>query len=229
MRKHAICLCLVLGISLCGCGKAESDETEVPQVKMAEISAEEQETGQIENDPENEENPVPIETENAPGTLLGEEEVILMEEGQAVAVSYTRIQGMEDFTIAYDPDFFTFDADEKELRFDAVSYGKDSSTPVFVRITETDGDSVEALADQYVSESNEECLTEEVTIGEGEYPAIWVNYAEGTDASSRTCDMYVLRYNEKLYVVQMDCFVEAYESLGAVQESILSTLRFDEG
>ena len=70
---------------------------------------------------------------------------------------------------------------------------------------------------------------EEVTAGEGEYPAIWVSYSEGMDPESRTCDLYVIRYNEKLYVVQMDCFVEGYEEMGAAQESLLSTLRFDEG
>ena len=168
-------------------------------------------------------------TGTEPGAVLGEEEVILMQEGETVPVAYSRIQGMEGFTIAYDPESFTMEASEQELCFYADSYGPDSETPVFVKISESEGASAESLAEQYTVDSNEECLVEEVTIGEGEYPAIWVSYAEGTDSNSRTCDLYIFRYNEKLYTVQMDCFVEAYEGMGAAQESILSTLRFDEG
>ena len=37
------------------------------------------------------------------------------------------------------------------------------------------------------------------------------------------------RYNDVLYVAQLDCTVEAYDSLGASEHTILSTLRFDEG
>ena len=69
---------------------------------------------------------------------------------------------------------------------------------------------------------------EDVTIGEGEYPAMWVSYAEGTSADSRTCSIYIFRHNEALYAAQLDSTVEAAEEL-AEMHTILSTLRFDEG
>lgn len=224
MRRRALLPCFVLAAVLCGCQGGAGDDTgevSVPEVRQAEESGNE-------NSPA-EELQASVITGTEPGAVLGEEEVILMQEGETVPVAYSRIQGMEGFTIAYDPESFTMEASEQELCFYADSYGPDSETPVFVKISESEGASAESLAEQYTVDSNEECLVEEVTIGEGEYPAIWVSYAEGTDSNSRTCDLYIFRYNEKLYTVQMDCFVEAYEGMGAAQESILSTLRFDEG
>lgn len=217
MRRRFFACLLALGVIACGCGEKETGEVSVPQGQEAE-----EETAA-------EPIPEPIEVGTAPGTVLGEEKIVLMQEGEPKTCSYTRIQGLEGFTIAYDPEIFTLEASEKEICFDTWSYGQDSDTPVFVRIQETQGDSAEALADQYAAESDQECIVEGVTVGEGEYPAIWVSYAEGTDPESRTCDIYVIRYNERLYVVQMDCFVESYEGMGAAQESLLSTLRFDEG
>ena len=194
MRSRMLLPCLILSAVLYGCG-GEGDKT--GEVSVPEVQQADQTEQAVENEGESgqaEAQPIPVEVGTEPGTVLGEEEVILM-----------------------------------ELDFYAYSYDADSETPVFVKISETEGASAESLADQYVVDSNEECLVEEVTIGEGEYPAIWVSYAEGTDSNSRTCDLYIFRYNERLYTVQMDCFVEAYEGMGAAQESILSTLRFDEG
>ena len=229
MRRRILLPCLILSAVLYGCG-GEGDKTgevTVPEVQQADQTEQAEESGGENGGVE--EQPAPVIVGTEPGTVLGEEEVILMQEGESVSVPYNRIQGMDGFTIAYDPETFSLEASEKELCFYAYSYGADSETPVFVKISETDGDSVESLADQYVADSNEECLVEEVTIGEGEYPATWISYSEGTDNNSRTCDLYIFRYNEKLYTVQMDCFVEAYEGMGAKQESILSALRFDEG
>ncbi|MCI8374811.1 MAG: hypothetical protein HFI29_05160 [Lachnospiraceae bacterium] len=228
MRRRMLLPCLILSAVLCGCGAGEkTGEVSVPQVRQANES-EQAEENKTESVPEEGE-PAPGLTGFEPGAFLGEEEVILMEEGEPVSVSYRRIQGIDGFTIAYDPAAFTLEAGEEELCFYASSHGPDSKTPVFVKIWGTEGASTEALADQYVADSNEECTVEEVTIGEGEYPATWISYAEGTEGDSRTCDLYIFRYNEKLYTVWMDCFVEAYEGLGSAQESILSTLRFDEG
>lgn len=220
MLKRLTLLGLVFATVLCGCGGTRTGEVSVPEV---------QDIGQAGIEEEEVQEPEPIVVGKEPGSVLGEEEVVLMQEGETVSVPYNRIQGINDFTIAYDPESFTLETANNELCFYSHSYGADSDTPVFVKIAESDEESSETLADEYVADSNEECMVEEVTIGEGEYPATWISYSEGTDAGSRTCDIYIFRYNEKLYVAQMDCFVEAYESLGAIQESILSTLRFDEG
>lgn len=215
-------LLLALTTVLWGCGGSRTTEVAVPQ-----IQEEEQTEDTALEEPEA--IPAPIEVGTEPGTVLGEEKIVLMQEEGTQTVPYTRIQGLDGFTIAYDPEIFDLEVSEKELRFDAYAYGPESGTPVFLCITETEGTSAEVLADQFVVDSSQECIVEEVSIGEGEYPAVWVSYAEGVEPSSRTCDFYVFRYNEKLYVVQMDCFVEAYEEMGAAQESLLSTLRFDEG
>ena len=229
MLKRLALLCLVSAAVLCGCKGTKTGEVSVPEVQDIGQTGTEEVGAEVEAGEAEVQEPDPIVVGKEPGSVLGEEEIVLMQEGETVTVPYNRIQGINDFTIAYDPESFTLEAGDRELCFYSYSYGADSETPVFVKITESEEESAEALADQYVADSNEECMVEEVTIGEGEYPATWISYSEGTDAKSRTCDIYIFRYNEKLYVVQMDCFVEAYESLGAIQESILSTLRFDEG
>ena len=98
-----------------------------------------------------------------------------------------------------------------------------------MKLQKAEGGSAEDVADQYVLESDEECTVEETTIGEGEYAAIWVSYAEGTADTERTCDIYVFRYNDVLYTVQMDCTAGEYEKIGQAEQMILSALRFDEG
>src|SRR5699024_9662960 len=114
-------------------------------------------------------------------------------------------RGNGDFSLAYDTSEFSLTASENELRFEALSDGEADAASAFLSLRKEDAPSAEELADQYVAESGEECAVEEVTVGEGEYPAIWVSYAEGTSGDSRTCDLYVFRYNEELYVAQLDC------------------------
>lgn len=218
------CLC-VLG----GCGK-EDAEVAVPQVEVVEEP-------QISQTEEQKEAELGLDTQA--GTELGEEEITVMtDEGESETAVYTRVRGIGDFSIAYDAEEFTLTASENELRFEPVVSGAEGTetgagtagdAQIFLSIRTEEAPSAEELADQYVAESNEECTVEEMTVGEGEYPAIWVSYAEGTDAGSRTCDLYIFRYNDVLYVAQLDCTVEAYDSLGASEHTILSTLRFDEG
>ena len=111
-----------------------------------------------------------------------------------------------------------------ELRFEPSG----EQEAAFLSIRTEDAPSAEELADQYVADSGEECSVEEMTIGEGEYPALWVSYAEGTEPDSRSCSLYVFRYNSVLYVAQLDGTVGNAE-MTAELNTILSTLRFDEG
>lgn len=220
-RGAALLLAAVLALGLGGCKKREAAEIAVPHVRDAKES-------QVSQTEEQKEAALGLETK--PGTVLGEEEVTLMIEGESQTVSYIRIQGSGGYSIAYDPVIFSLESDEVETRLVSLKFPEAGEWPaVFVSIRTEEGVSLEELADTYVYNSDEECTVEEVTVGEGEYPATWISYTEGTDSMSRTCDLYLLRYNEKNYVMQLDCFLEAYEGLGEVQQTILSTLRFDEG
>ena len=143
MRRRALLPCFVLAAVLYGCHGGAGDDTgevSIPEVRQAEESGNE-------NSPA-EEQQASVITGTEPGAVLGEEEVILMQEGETVPVAYSRIQGMEGFTIAYDPESFTMEASEQELCFYADSYGPDSETPVFVKISESEGASEESLAEK---------------------------------------------------------------------------------
>lgn len=213
-KRISFGLCLAVAL-LCGCGQGKTGEVSVPQVSVAE----QPEVHQTE-----EQAAAALELETPPGTVLGEEEVIVMEGDSPKSVMYNRVLGMEGSSIAYDPERFTMETAEGELRFLSNSDPK-----VLFTMQQVEGDSAETLAEQYIYESNQECTMEEVTVGEGEYPAIWVNYATGTEAEDQIFDLYVLRYNERLYVVRLECTVDLYETEGAREQMILSTLRFDEG
>ena len=227
MRRRAALPLGLVGIlvllSLGGC-KDGGAEVSVPQVEVIEqpqiSQTEEQREAQLDPDA-------------AAGTVLGEEEVVVMsEEGEPQTAAYTRVRGNGDFSVAYDPAQFSLAASEEELRFELGTGNSEENSgggaEVFLSIRREDAPSAEQLADHYVAESDEECSVEDVTIGEGEYPAMWVSYAEGTSADSRTCSIYIFRHNEALYAAQLDSTVEAAEEL-AEMHTILSTLRFDEG
>lgn len=220
LRKLSASSVLLVMALTCGCGRGDA-EVAVPHVDVVEQP-------QISQTEEQKEAELSLDTEA--GTVLGEEEVTVMTpEGEPQTAFYTRVRGNGDFSVAYDASRFALSASGYELRFEADDSGEDSETPVFLSIRREDAPSAEELADQYVAESGEECTVEEITVGEGEYPALWVSYAEGTSADSRTCDLYLFRYNEKLYVAQIDCTEEEYEDLGGALHTVLSTLRFDEG
>ena len=209
----------------CGDGGAEVSIPQVEVIEQPQISqTEEQKEAQL--DPESE-----------AGTVLGEEEVIVMSpEGEPQTALYTRIRGNGDFSIAYDAARFLLSASDRELRFEPAeeAAGQDSEAASeeapesFLSIRTEDAPSAEELADQYVADSGEECSVEEMTIGEGEYPALWVSYAEGTEPDSRSCSLYIFRHNSALYTAQLDGTAGNVE-MTAELNTILSTLRFDEG
>ncbi len=216
IRKGTIaCLLLCCAALLYGCGKKETGEIVVIE-------------GQTSDEPEKNNTEDEIfaveDPETKPGTILGEETVVLMRGETFEEVLYTRVQVVEEASVAYDPELFSMEIDG-----DGISFLDLRSSRSRVSIWEEQGDSTEALADSFVYKSNEECTVEDVTIGEGEYPATWVSYSEGTGEDEKTCDLYILRYNERLYVVRLDCTVGLYEEVGEEQQMILSTLRFDEG
>ena len=220
LRREKAALCLTVFLLCCGCGRGGAEVT-VPQVEVVEEP-------QVSQTEEQKRAELGLDTEA--GTVLGEEEVVMMtEEGEPQTTMYTRVRGNGDFSLAYDTSEFSLTASENELRFEALSDGEADAASAFLSLRKEEAPSAEELADQYVAESGEECAVEEVTIGEGEYPAIWVSYAEGTSGDSRTCDLYVFRYNEELYVAQLDCTVADYENLGSAEHMVLSPLRFDEG
>ena len=197
----------------CGDGGAEVSVPQVEVIEQPQISqTEEQREAQL--DPESE-----------AGTVLGEEEVTVMTpEGEPQTALYTRVRGNGDFSIAYDKSRFSIAASAGELRFEP----SEEQEPAFLSIRTEEAASAEELADQYVADSGEECSVEEMTIGEGEYPALWVSYAEGTEPDSRSCSLYIFRHNSALYTAQLDGTAGNVE-MTAELNTILSTLRFDEG
>ena len=146
----------ILGsVLLGGCGGSGA-EVSIPQVEVIEqpqiSQTEEQKEAQL--DPESE-----------AGTVLGEEEVIVMSpEGEPQTALYTRVRGNGDFSIAYDKSRFSIAASAGELRFEPSG----EQEAAFLSIRTEDAPSAEELADQYVADSGEECSVEEMTMRKGQ-------------------------------------------------------------
>ncbi len=208
-------LCLLAAVMLHGCGKKPAEDTGVLKV----WEAEEPEVRQTE-----EQAAAALDPDTIPGTVLGEEEVLVLQGDAFETVLYERVRGPEGSSLAYDPERFFLETKDGMLIFRFRD-----KEEVFLAIGQEEGDSAEAAADQYVYDSGVECTVEEVTVGEGEYPAFWVRYQAEAENGEKICDRYVLRRSEVLYVVEMDCDPDLYETAGAEQQTILSTLRFDEG
>ena len=166
LRREKAALCLTVFLLCCGCGRGGAEVT-VPQVEVVKEP-------QVSQTEEQKRAELGLDTEA--GTVLGEEEVVMMtEEGEPQTAMYTRVRGNGDFSLAYDTSEFSLTASENELRFEALSDGEADAASAFLSLRKEDAPSAEELADQYVAESGEECAVEEVTVGEGEYPAIWVS------------------------------------------------------
>lgn len=208
-------LYLSAAVLLCGCQKKPADDTGVLQVQEAK----EPEVRQTE-----EQAAAALDPDTQPGTVLGEEEVLVLKGDAFETALYERVQGLEGSSVAYDPERFSLEIEDGKLVFRFREQEE-----VFLSMGEGKGDSAEAAAEQYVYDSGEECTVEEVTVGEGEYSAFWVRYMAKAQNGEKICDRYTLRYNGILYAVQMDCDAELYETVGAELQTILSTLRFDEG
>ena len=67
--------------------------------------------------------------ETAPGTVLGQEEVTVMEGEEPKTVLHTRVRGIGDFSLAYDAETFSVEASADSLTFQALEEG----VPAFVR------------------------------------------------------------------------------------------------
>ena len=62
--------------------------------------------------------------ETAPGTVLGQEEVTVMEGEEPKTVLYTRVRGIGDFSLAYDAETFSAEASADSLTFQAALLGE---------------------------------------------------------------------------------------------------------
>ena len=142
LRREKAALCLTVFLLCCGCGRGGAEVT-VPQVEVVEEP-------QVSQTEEQKRAELGLDTEA--GTVLGEEEVVMMtEEGEPQTAMYTRVRGNGDFSLAYDTSEFSLTASENELRFEALSDGEADAASAFLSLRKEDAPSAEELADQYVA------------------------------------------------------------------------------
>lgn len=234
----------ILGLAamLPGCGKKEEAVVFVEEAPKEETQLIDEEEWEDESGISSVETKAGEQPE--PGAVLGEETIFLYqgEEGQQMILQ--RIQGSFGYSLAYTADAYKFCLAEPGAQNTSgeepwgetgdllvpVEYGTEpENSPVRMTIAENMDYALEELADEIVFTCEEECLVEEIWIGEEEYPATWITYTEETETGTFQVDYYLTGFETHVFVIKMVCPLDDLGSWGEDQQLILSTLRFDSG
>ena len=241
MKKIYLPLCLVIGLLALapGCGKKEEavvfveeateEDTVLPQDEPVEGE------GKVLEEPG-----LPKEA-SQPGTVLGEEEMLLYLDGQEQTLLMRRVQGSFGYTLAFEGSKYALVAGEMEDMVVSTQgdpaeaqegvgeqeRGAVADGQVYMTISENLDYALEELADELVLTCDVECLVEELTIGEEEYPAIWISYTREEDGQFVQVDTYLVGFETHVFQIEIECPEQELGTRGDVQQIILSTLRFD--
>lgn len=234
----------ILGLAavLWGCGNKEEAVVfveEAPKEETQPVDEEAWEDGSSISSPESQPGERP-----EPGNVLGEETIFLYQGEEGQQMTLQRVQGSFGYSLAYTANTHAFCPAEPEAQTASgesaleepgdmlvpAEYGEEpESSPVFMAISENLEFALEELADEIVFNCQEECLVEEIWIGEEEYPATWITYTEETEGRMRQVDYYLAGFETHVFVIKMVCPLDELESWSGDQQLILSTLHFDSG
>lgn len=230
----AVCLLfLLMGIEA-GCGKKEEAVVFVEEAAEEDTAAPEEEFLDEGNEDVVKEKPAGL---TEPGSVLGEEQMFLYVGEEERELTLRRVQGSFGYSLAFDPEVYALEIGEEKdavLILDVTAQeqeGQDTQeldqSRVLMTISENLDYALEELADELVWNCDEECLVEELTIGEEEYPSIWITYTTEQAGEIRQVDIYLVGFETHVFEIQMECLDQELGTRGADQQVILSTLRFD--
>lgn len=162
-----------------------------------------------------------------PGAVFGEEEVLMYSEEQEIIKTLQRVQGNYGYSLAYEAEMFTFSMDETEDCLFPIETESRESAKAFLAISENLDYALEELADELVLNCEEECLVEEVSVGEEEYPAIWISYTEETEQGPRQVEYYLIGFENRVFQIELSCMEEVMEAYYDGLQIALSAMRLD--
>ena len=229
MKKRylpAMCLLFLLVGAGAGCGKKEEAVVFVEEAPEEDTAAPEEEFL-------DEQNTKAASEKTAgwaePGSVLGEEQMSLYLGEEERKLTLRRTQGSFGYSLAFDPEVYMLEiGEEKDAVRGVEGTGNDQAAgQVLMTISENLDYALEELADELVWNCQEECLVEELTIGEEEYPAIWISYTTEEEGQLRQVDIYLVGFETHVFEIEMECPEQELDTRGADQQIILSTLRFD--
>ena len=217
-------LALVCSMWITGCAKQEeaiiSVETELP------AEADEDLTGTIEVGPDQDE--LGGKSLNISDSVEGETEIVTVFSGEEEAErTFYRVRGNYGYSIAYDEEYLRFQPDELLDQLFSVDAETADTAQVRIYISENLEYALAELADQIVLGCAQECLVEELVIGEEEYPATWITYTEEAKGSVRQVDYYLIGFENRVMEIQVICDEAAIEEYYGLIQMVLSTLRLE--
>jgi len=212
---------------LTGCEKQQeaviSVETEVMEEEMAE-SVESSLQVREESDVVK---VLPIPAETEPGAVLKAEEVTLYTEMGEVQKTFYRMRGNYGYSIALDMDYLKFVLDESADRIFVNRSANAEASEALLLISENLEYALEELADEIVLSCSQECLVEEVVLGEEDYPATWITYTENTERGTHQVEYYLIGFENRVIEIQLICMESAMDTYYDIMQVTLSTLRLD--
>lgn len=227
-RAAAMILCMAAILTACG-KKEEAIVSVEPEARdlTAETEAGSEEEQQADDRMEEAAGDTQERQAAAPGTVLGEEEQTLLLEGLEETQTVQRVQGSFGYSFAFSAESFAFTpGDTEDLLLPAGAQNPEEAL-AFLTVSENLEYALEELADELVLGCDQECLVEDLTIGEEEYPAIWITYTEETPQGMRQVDDYLVGFETHVFRIHIVCMEEALEGLYGRLQVVLSTLRFD--
>lgn len=153
---------------------------------------------------------------------------ILTIEGIEEEVKLNVVQDELGFTIGYDPEKFVYESDSQNhvASFTAENPASEIYPNIFLSVSKSEFNKQETIDGLKLQAFTEQINQEDTKIGKDKLPTTKITMIGGEEYNSRIADYYVVEWNKEVYIVELDCYVEAQEGYGARLNMMLDTLQF---
>ena len=221
--SFVLILALICSMWIQGCAKQE--EAIISVESETKLDSEDL-TGTIEVQPD--QNVLPGYSLQMGEAIEYEPEVVTVFTGEEeLERTFRRVQGNYGYSIAYDEEYLSFQPDELLDQIASVEAETLDTAQVRMYISENLEYALEELADQIVLGCDQECLVEETVIGEEEYPATWISYAEESKGGTYKVEYYLIGFENRVMEIQVIYQEETMDEYYGLIQVVLSTLRLE--
>lgn len=230
MKMTALLLALLLALPLTACSGKETAQNESQTPEESTTIPVETEAGTQPDD-----SPAPEETLSAEETVdpedpenvaVGdrEENLTMVVEGIEETVPAVRHSSWMGYAMTYDPAMFTLiEREDGDLYLGEQVEGRPN---VYISISMVDGLTDEEAVEGLRLQNGIEAESVTVALGQHDYAATYLRWAEGAGSNDATVEFYVSEQNGTLFLIEVGNFVDGQEGFGARMNAMLATLTF---
>lgn len=199
-----------------GFKKIISGEEDKEKKDSAEIKSKESEDSK-EKKPE-------VKSNNSHGKAnKNEDKNTVIVEGTSESIETEVKKSNFGYTITYDKNRFKFQNGEGVDTFMAPNSDSSIYPNVFLSVAKIEGQSLDEIMKGLMLQAGQDGVWQNTTIGQGKYKAKKFTFREGNNYNSRVCEYYLTEKDKKVYLIEINYFVEAEEGYGARLHGMLGT------